>query len=784
MIKKTVFVSILFFLLNSICFGKPPVLITLTAPPSGTFVNKTVPIEAQIDQIPRVKSVKFYIDNKLVGESDTAPYQYTWDTTSYPDGQHQIYASILQTPERPEPFDEASMTVLDSPKTNLMVDNTPPLVSITSPQNGFVSTTQTITVSGTIDDNQATVTVNGSPASVSNSAFTANNLTLIQGQNTITAAATDLAGNTSSASITVTYQPDNSGDTTPPSISIYTPDKDSTTRSNIIYGRVSDDTIRVTVNGIDTQLSNSTFIARPPLSEGQNTITIKAWDATGNLGQSQITFTYNTQTPKVTITSPLNNSIQNISPINVIGTNTTDLKYILIGSLPAHIDGGNFTVEGISLNSNYTVITAEGYDANDNLFEDSVFVTSPQLANYQFTEISGNAYEDDETKPVAGSTRTLAVTLEKNSQLALNEQIQFNIREGNGTLSQSYVFTDNNGIAQVVLTTDSSSNVINKVECFVSNNPLVKTTFVVYTKPGSPSNLTKITDNSVTPVPGATLPLIVKLTDQNNNPIPDENINFQITQGTGTLSATQALTTYYGETKVTLNASANPSETTQVIATSATNSNLSVTFNITTSPATTLTFNDIMAKVKQNEDKIQDLMADVTVTSNDPNSYPEEQFKLWMKGNKSKVQDLSPIQKTSIIETTSDSVKLNGQPFLSVVEGETDPNITRTDTIESSSGDIYVLKTVVTSTDGFEETTRYYVDYAKGVFVKTEDEYKDQDIKEFSEITYSTVLMGDIWVMNGTVTKVKDFLENQEYTTTETRSNIIINSGIPDSIFQ
>lgn len=200
--------------------------------------------------------------------------------------------------------------------------------------------------------------------------------------------------------------------------------------------------------------------------------------------------------------------------------------------------------------------------------------------------------------------------------------------------------------------------------------------------------------------------------------------------------------------------------------------------------AATLTFNDIMAKVKQNEDKIKDLTADVTVISDDPNSHPKEQYKLWMKGNKSKVQDLFPIQKTSIIETTSDSVKLNGQSFLSIEE-ETDPNVTRTDIIESSSGDIYVLKTVVTSTDGSEETTRYYVDYTKGTLVKTEDESKYQgNAMAFFEISYSSVLMGDIWVMTGTVTKTKDFLENKEYTTTETRSNIIINSGIPGSVFE
>ena len=217
--KKTVFVGILLFLLNSLCFGKPPVLITLTAPQDGTFVNKTVPIEAQIDQIPRVKSVKFYIDNKLVGESDTAPYQYTWDTTTYPDGQHQTYASILQAPERPEPFDEASMTVLDSPKTNLMVDNTPPEVSITVPlEASFI--TGSINTQAQVTDNLGILKVVFKLDSVLLKEFTQppynyqwDTKTTQDGLHTFEATAYDLANNETSSSVSFTV--DNSPPTTP-----------------------------------------------------------------------------------------------------------------------------------------------------------------------------------------------------------------------------------------------------------------------------------------------------------------------------------------------------------------------------------------------------------------------------------------------------------------------------------------------------------------------------------------------------------------------------------------
>ncbi len=76
--------------------------------------------------------------------------------------------------------------------------------------------TRTITVTGTVDDPQAVVTVNGTAATVSGGNFSAS-VTLTEGNNTITATATDPAGNSASASVTVSL------DTVPPVITISFP---------------------------------------------------------------------------------------------------------------------------------------------------------------------------------------------------------------------------------------------------------------------------------------------------------------------------------------------------------------------------------------------------------------------------------------------------------------------------------------------------------------------------------------------------------------------------------
>src|SRR3989338_651346 len=63
-------------------------------------------------------------------------------------------------------------------------------------------TTVNVTVAGTIDDAAATVTLNGIPAMVTGSAFTAD-VPLVLGPNVITAVATDTLGNRASVSVTV-----------------------------------------------------------------------------------------------------------------------------------------------------------------------------------------------------------------------------------------------------------------------------------------------------------------------------------------------------------------------------------------------------------------------------------------------------------------------------------------------------------------------------------------------------------------------------------------------------
>jgi hypothetical protein len=205
-------------------------------------------------------------------------------------------------------------------------DTTGPSVVINSPSNNATVTTSPITVSGTASDSGlgnngiSSVTVNGIAATggTATGSATANwsqSIALNSGANTITVVAKDASTNQNSTtvSITVTYNP-GSPDTTGPAVAItsHTNGQTVTTSSITVSGTASDSGLgnngisSVTVNGIAATGGTTNGSATAnwsqsiTLSPGANTITVVAKDNSTNQNSTtvSITVTYNaTQTP-------------------------------------------------------------------------------------------------------------------------------------------------------------------------------------------------------------------------------------------------------------------------------------------------------------------------------------------------------------------------------------------------------------------------------------------------------------------------------------------------------
>ena len=124
-----------------------------------------------------------------------------------------------------------------------------------------------VTVTGTIDDSTATVTVSSTassapiPATNSGGTFTAPNVPLEVGPNTVTAVARDPAGNTATLSMTVRVDV-----------------------TFTIQGTVDEPVANLMVNGKPAVVTGSQFSASVPLQLGLNTLTATATDTAGNPG--------------------------------------------------------------------------------------------------------------------------------------------------------------------------------------------------------------------------------------------------------------------------------------------------------------------------------------------------------------------------------------------------------------------------------------------------------------------------------------------------------------------
>lgn len=102
----------------------------------------------------------------------------------------------------------------DTASVQVNLDTTPPHVAIYAPLDHSVTQDSSVTVTGMVNDivvgtvnpQQATVTVNGLAAQVANRSFTVTNVPLVTGPNSIQATAVDAAGNAATTTVTVTRQ--------------------------------------------------------------------------------------------------------------------------------------------------------------------------------------------------------------------------------------------------------------------------------------------------------------------------------------------------------------------------------------------------------------------------------------------------------------------------------------------------------------------------------------------------------------------------------------------------
>jgi hypothetical protein len=330
--------------------------------------------------------------------------------------------------------------------------NAKPVINITSPSDGSILQSGTVTVEGTIDAtpsvNQATVTINeGEPserevtANVTDGHFSKVVELPVEGLNTIKVFASNAAGIDASRTISV------SRNSKAPSITIESPvsglvtNSTPITVSGTIVGEPPITTATLTVNGVRKAIEvaeDSSFADSVKLLQGYNVIKVSATDGIHE-ASSIISVTLDTEPPKVSITFPPDNCITSHNIVMVRGriddSSITQATLTHNGSDTAITVSSGVFSQQITLQNGQNIIEVSATDDAGNTgssgsipitydsAKPSVTITSPSSAHVTgeaSLTVTGNVTSSspitESTLIVNGNEVPLAVTDNKFSQ--------------------------------------------------------------------------------------------------------------------------------------------------------------------------------------------------------------------------------------------------------------------------------------------------------------------------------------------------------------------------------
>ncbi len=172
---------------SPVASGTPraPPSLRITAPTSALTNRAGVTVSGATEP-----DVAVSVDGTAVPVAEDGTFSRT---VTLPDGAHTFLVDAT------DPLGQRT-----SASVSVTVDTLVPALSLTAPEDGATVQTASVTVSGTTEAG-ADVFVNGLHALVSPSGAFSLEISLIPGANTITATATDAAGNVASSSTTVTF---------------------------------------------------------------------------------------------------------------------------------------------------------------------------------------------------------------------------------------------------------------------------------------------------------------------------------------------------------------------------------------------------------------------------------------------------------------------------------------------------------------------------------------------------------------------------------------------------
>ncbi len=341
-------------------------------------------------------------------------------------------------------------------------------IYITSPANETTVSTPAVVVTGYVLDPEVTVTVNGVPAIVQDTEFTAT-INLTSGANTITAVATNKAGKKFFDMIVIRYK-------IPLAIAITYPFEGADLALSPIFveGFVSDPATSLYVNGIKTQpASDGHFLANGVrLTDGANQLIASSMNTDGDLASQTITVNYHASQTQpslaVNITTPTNSATINKPSTTVIGTVTTTAEetWVIVNGIPAVIYGNQFIVNNVPLTDGSNRIIINAMDSNGAMDRAELSVTANTTAPY--VQLSAN---------ITSGTSPLNTYFTVNTSMT-GTIIGYQLDFGDGSTPYvgttfdvvTHMYTTEDIVHPVLTINDSTNNIYTDTICIVIQN--------------------------------------------------------------------------------------------------------------------------------------------------------------------------------------------------------------------------------------------------------------------------------------------------------------------------
>lgn len=461
------------------------------------------------------------------------------------DGANQIVSGTAT--------DGAGTTASASVTINL--DQSPPVVAITSPADQSVTPSANVAVSGTVSDalsGVAAVSCNGTAATVSGANFSCS-LQITQGSLGVSVTATDVAGNTSSVGLTTTLQGPKLTITSPAQLDLFN------TKSITVTGTIDDPQAVVTVNDVPATNNGGTFTAQGViLREGSSVVTATGTNTGGGVGSASVNVILDTTPPIVTIDSPSDGAVVTTPQLSVTGmvndvvpgtVNSAQIG-VMVNGVKGIVANRTFMAQSILLVPGKNVITAVATDRAGNSSQTQITVTLLDVtAQQRILMVSG----DGQIGPT-GTTlpqQLVVQAVNGSGQFLPNVPLTFSVTKSDGQLAafpqqgrQVVLSTDANGQASASFQLGTRVGNGNNQVQVTSPGFAGAVTFSETSTVGPASQIHDISGESQKGIVGEPLPepFVVTVFDSGGNPVAGVPVVFAVQQGAGTVEGNPTVT--------------------------------------------------------------------------------------------------------------------------------------------------------------------------------------------------------------------------------------------------